>query len=304
MNNLMKFENNDVEVFEFNGKVLFNPYHVGKCLELADSTVRRAIQGMNKNQVVKLTKSIVHNVNNLVIPTAGKNFLTESGVYKLIFKSRKKEAEKFCDWVTDEVLPSIRKTGKYENKNNIQEPYKLQRKAYCGNPVMTVNDLSYLLGMSRYRITFYSGKYNISRRVIEGEELEKFKRENKNVDIKACGSLALYYEGDVYLFYSNLGMKTPKDVEEYFCLDIPECGLSDYDRLRLLQLAEDLRTLQVTKSRRTRFYDVIGDVILNIYNDMNLLDKKVTTFDINYLDGDRLFHKVQQFKKNILVKLQ
>ncbi|TQW44726.1 phage antirepressor, partial [Clostridioides difficile] len=47
----------------------------------------------------------------------GENFLTESGVYKLIFKSRKEEAERFQDWVTDEVLPSIRKTGTYNMVN-------------------------------------------------------------------------------------------------------------------------------------------------------------------------------------------
>lgn len=29
MNNLMIFEGHDVEVFEMNGQVLFNPYHVG-----------------------------------------------------------------------------------------------------------------------------------------------------------------------------------------------------------------------------------------------------------------------------------
>lgn len=45
---------------------------------------------------------------------AGENFLTESGVYKLVFKSRKPDAEKFTDWVTDEVLPTLRKTGSYE----------------------------------------------------------------------------------------------------------------------------------------------------------------------------------------------
>ncbi|WP_455789219.1 ORF6C domain-containing protein, partial [Clostridium butyricum] len=44
----------------------------------------------------------------------GENFLTESGVYKLIFKSKKAEAERFQDWVTDEVLPQIRKTGSYQ----------------------------------------------------------------------------------------------------------------------------------------------------------------------------------------------
>ncbi|CAB4003412.1 Hypothetical predicted protein [Paramuricea clavata] len=40
-------------------------------------------------------------------------FLTESGVYNLIFKSNLPSAIKFQDWVTEEVLPSIRKTGQY-----------------------------------------------------------------------------------------------------------------------------------------------------------------------------------------------
>lgn len=39
--------------------------------------------------------------------------VTEPGLFKLIFKSTKENAERFQDWVTDEVLPSIRKTGSY-----------------------------------------------------------------------------------------------------------------------------------------------------------------------------------------------
>ena len=31
----------------------------------------------------------------------------------MVFQSRKPEAEKFADWVTDEVLPAIRKHGAY-----------------------------------------------------------------------------------------------------------------------------------------------------------------------------------------------
>ena len=42
--------------------------------------------------------------------------INESGLYTLILKSRKPEAEKFQRWVTKEVLPSIRKTGKYQIK--------------------------------------------------------------------------------------------------------------------------------------------------------------------------------------------
>lgn len=40
-------------------------------------------------------------------------FIDEANLYKTIFQSRKESAEKFTDWVTGEVLPSIRKNGGY-----------------------------------------------------------------------------------------------------------------------------------------------------------------------------------------------
>lgn len=40
-------------------------------------------------------------------------FISEANLYKTIFQSRKESAERFTDWVTSEVLPSIRKTGSY-----------------------------------------------------------------------------------------------------------------------------------------------------------------------------------------------
>lgn len=47
-------------------------------------------------------------------------FINESNLYKVIFQSRKPSAEKFTDWVTDEVIPSIRKNGGYiANQENL-----------------------------------------------------------------------------------------------------------------------------------------------------------------------------------------
>lgn len=114
MHELMIFEGHEVEVFELNGTVLFNPYHVGECLELSDSAVRMAVMNMNGKQVVKVKNSDVKSIDFRKLNNAGENFLTESGVYKLVFKSRKPNAEAFTDWVTDEVLPTLRKTGSYE----------------------------------------------------------------------------------------------------------------------------------------------------------------------------------------------
>ena len=46
--------------------------------------------------------------------------VNESGLYNLIFQSRKPEAKAFRKWVTSEVLPSIRKTGRYELRKTKQ----------------------------------------------------------------------------------------------------------------------------------------------------------------------------------------
>ncbi|VIF92134.1 anti-repressor [Clostridioides difficile] len=119
MNNLMVFEGKEVEIFEFDGKILFNPKHVAECLEISD--VNSSIRKFNDNQVVKLTNSDMHNMHIRKLNNAGEKFLTESGVYKLIFKSRKEEAERFQDWVTDEVLPTIRKNGGYLTDSKIEE---------------------------------------------------------------------------------------------------------------------------------------------------------------------------------------
>lgn len=109
----MIFEGHEVEVFEIDGQVLFNPYDVAECLDLSDSAVRNYTSKMNENQVIKLTNSNVRNKDFRKLHNTGENFLTESGVYKLVFKSRKPDAEKFTDWIADEVLPAIRKDGIY-----------------------------------------------------------------------------------------------------------------------------------------------------------------------------------------------
>lgn len=57
------------------------------------------------------------------------NHINESGLYALIFGSTKDEAKRFKRWVTHDVLPSLRKTGRYETKQASQpiatEAFKL-----------------------------------------------------------------------------------------------------------------------------------------------------------------------------------
>lgn len=49
-------------------------------------------------------------------------FVNEANLYRVIFRSNKKEAKKFQDWVFNDVLPSIRKNGFYMATTEIQVP--------------------------------------------------------------------------------------------------------------------------------------------------------------------------------------
>ena len=58
-------------------------------------------------------------------------FINESGFYSLIFSSKQPEAREFRHWVTNEVLPSIRKKGYYNSKSKkllIESEYDLHCK--------------------------------------------------------------------------------------------------------------------------------------------------------------------------------
>ena len=121
MNELKVFEGNKVEVIEVDGRILFNPYHVGRCLDIGESAVRDQLAKMNGNQAVLLRNSDVGSTDIRKLNNAGEKFITESGVYKLVFKSRKPNAERFTDWVADEVLPDIRKHGAHITPSKIDE---------------------------------------------------------------------------------------------------------------------------------------------------------------------------------------
>lgn len=95
----------EVRTADIKGEVYFNLKDCCKVLEIKNhkDTVKR----LNQHGVV--TTDLIDSLGR----TQQANFINESNFYKLVFQSRKPEAEKFADWVTSEVLPSIRKNGAY-----------------------------------------------------------------------------------------------------------------------------------------------------------------------------------------------
>lgn len=70
-------------------------------------------------------------VEKIYTPTVGGQqeltFINEPNLYRVIFRSNKAEAVKFQNWVFDEVLPTIRKTGRYVAKSTVSDRTPLRQ---------------------------------------------------------------------------------------------------------------------------------------------------------------------------------
>lgn len=113
MNELQIFNNpefGEIRTLDENGVPLFCGNYVAKALGYA--VPRKALFDHCKG-VLKRN-----------IPTNGgiqeMSFIPESDIYRLVFSSKLPTAEKFTDWVTTEVLPSIRKHGAYMTPDTMQ----------------------------------------------------------------------------------------------------------------------------------------------------------------------------------------
>lgn len=83
-------------------------------------------------------------------------FINEPNLYRCIFQSRKKEAEAFQDWVFEEVLPAIRKTGQFslEEKKQLVADKKalLEEKAKLEEEKAKLEDENEKLSESKSRM--------------------------------------------------------------------------------------------------------------------------------------------------------
>lgn len=54
-------------------------------------------------------------------------FVNEGNLYRVIFQSKKPEAERFTDWITETVIPSIRKNGMFSINQNLSPQLQLMQ---------------------------------------------------------------------------------------------------------------------------------------------------------------------------------
>ena len=99
------FNGMDLRVVEIDGAPWFVAKDVCSVLDLKAKYATNRCDGDEKRKVARSDLGM--------LPGQAMIIVSESGLYKLVMRSDKKEAKQFQDWVTREVLPSIRKTGTY-----------------------------------------------------------------------------------------------------------------------------------------------------------------------------------------------
>lgn len=123
---VFNFNNTNLDYGIYNSEPVFNLNNVANILEIKNP--RTSMDMTDRDYVIKLDNSIVGLTYNRKLHNTGELFLTEAGLYLFIIASRKPSAVKFQKWVVKDVLPAIRRTGKYEiNRENInKEEYNLK----------------------------------------------------------------------------------------------------------------------------------------------------------------------------------
>lgn len=117
MNELQIFNNSEfgeVRTAVKNNEPYFMLNDVCRVLEIKNS--RQAKARLKGDGVI--TTDIIDNLGR----EQQADFINESNLYKLVFQSRKPQAEKFSEWVTGEVLPTIRKHGMYATEELLDNP--------------------------------------------------------------------------------------------------------------------------------------------------------------------------------------
>ena len=179
---------NSTNIFKFSDYLDDN--NVGK---MGENNSAKSAELLSPKEIDKLLK-IKDNIEKKINKKLDKRtiFINEAGLYKLIFKSKKSKALEFTEWVTNDVLISIRKTGSYDkNQNKIYYDDTKIKELNNENCVyiIKVKDSLYKFGItSHLKVRMYNHK-----RFLEYDEIfEIFTFPNLNIALNIENKIKQY----------------------------------------------------------------------------------------------------------------
>ena len=162
---IFKYQNenklDELTTVEIDGEIWFVANDVCQLLDIQNVT--QAISSLDDDEKLPY---VLHRAGQ----KRSVNLINESGLYALVFKSKKESAKKFRKWVTKEVLPSIRKSGSY-GINRLETPNFVIR--YNENWGKT--EKGYFSVISELYVRLYAKfehlGYRIPNKALDGKEM-------------------------------------------------------------------------------------------------------------------------------------
>ena len=157
-------------------------------------------------------------------------YINESNLYKTIFQSRKESAERFTEWVTSEVLPTIRKTGGYGVPKTTGGQIQLLAQGYT-ELEQKVNDIKDDVSELKNNVPLYSCdideiQQHVKRRVVNilgGKQSEAYR--DNSIRHKTFSDIwtQLKREYGCVSTYKSIKRKYIDDVHEFIdCYVVPK----------------------------------------------------------------------------------
>lgn len=129
MNQLAVFENHEVMIlfpgdvnFKFEGEFIVHAGDFSKALEYSKTEnvyrhcKEKHIYNVKNGNISDSLKRGIRKLNN-----AGENFISSLSLNRVLGKSDQPKAERFQDWLYEEMLPSVQKHGAYLTADKIEE---------------------------------------------------------------------------------------------------------------------------------------------------------------------------------------
>lgn len=217
MTSLMMFEKCNVEIIQNeDGTLLFELFSTGAALGYV-------VFGKNKNRPLPNKARILKVLQNAEITGClhGVNtYLTESELFDFMLEAKTEKVKPFRKWVTQEVLPSIRKTGSYSLEQKQEQPYEYFDKIFNGVPVLTTLDIAYFTGLPQTSVGWYVRKSDlicgIDFFVAEGRALAEMKKRHPKMSAMISKLLLITKSG-----FDKLMKENGVQVEQIPCFNTP-----------------------------------------------------------------------------------
>lgn len=307
---------------------LFRASDIGEILEMGN--IRTSIKDFNDTE-----RDEVHTMD--VMGRLQKTtFLTEKGLYKVLFKSRKPIAEQFQNWIC-EIIKEIRLTGKYELEKKLENTIKdfdvkitiertLEKEKVLLEEYGVFGSIIYIIRVKTFETGEYVVKIGESRRGIENrykehlknydecllldifpvkksKDFENFIHKHEEVRINKVKTLSGHEnENELFLIGNKLSYKQLLQIINANINHYTEYNNNDYEKLENeINTLKEILTLQNNTQPTGENNNNINFILQNILQEQ----KDLNEYNIEQNKTNKLLiEKLENLEKLFIEKLE